>query len=493
MTAKSSRRNWLARATAAPTLLALLLFAVALMGGSSRGDTASVILLRPLALALAVVGIARVDADARHRLAAQLAIALGVVVLVVFHVVPLPPAIWSALPGRDIVIEIDRAARLGAVWRPLTLDPWSGYNTLFALAVPVAALTLAAPLDLPARRRILAIVIGIGLLSAVLGVLQFAAGPSSPFYFYRISSNGSAVGLLANRNHQGVFLGALFPLIAAYAASTFARDPRRRHDGRASGDPRRWGAAVVAAMLLPVVFATSSRAGVASAAIGISGAMLIAWPYFLVAIRTAVPGAARAQSIASRPWFRGVLITLGGAGFIAFAVFAVGLSSGNGVDRMLADSHADTELRWPVWQVTWAAVHQFFPFGSGAGSFVSVFEMNEPRALLTPLYINHAHNDYLEMLLEFGLAAPILIGAGFIVLARDAWRVWRNDGTRAAVAIGRASSIALGQFAFGSLFDYPLRTPLLAAIAVVLVTFLRAGALDTGRGPVTRSSTPSAH
>ena len=485
MTSQSPRRKGLAAATASSTLLALLLLAVALFGGSARGDTASLILLRPLALILCVVAAARLDADAATRFRAQLAIAFAVVVLAVMHVVPLPSGLWSALPGRGIVTEIDQAARLGSVWRPLTLDPWSGYNTLLSLSVPVAALCFAVTLEGPARRRVLALVIAIGLVSAVLGVMQFAAGPSSPFYFYRISSNGSAVGLLANRNHQGVFLGTLFPLIAAYAATTFTSDPRRRHDGRASGDARRWGAAVVAAMLLPVVFATSSRAGVASAAIGISGAMLIAWPHFAAASRATVRGVSPKTSLITRPWFRLSLIGLGALGFIAFAVFAVGLSSGNAVDRLLANSNADPELRWPVWQVTLRAVSDYFPFGSGAGSFVSVFEMNEPHALLTPLYINHAHNDYLELLLEWGLAAPVLLAAGFFVLGRDAWSVWRGDGTRAAVTIGRASSIAIAQFAFGSLFDYPLRTPLLAAIAVVLVVFLRVGALDV-RGTAAR-------
>jgi O-antigen ligase len=483
MIAKTAPRNRFARFTAPLTLLIVLLAAAALLGGSSRADTATLILLRPLALALAVVAVARLTRHEWARFGGYLAIAAAAVVLVAAHLIPLPPGLWSALPGREIVVAIDRAAGLGAVWRPLSLDPWMGTNTLLSLSVPVAALALATQLDARGRQRVLAAIIVIGLLSAALGVLQFAGGAGSALFYYRVSNNGSAIGLLANRNHQGVFLGALFPLIAAYACVAFGRTAKRRHDGRAGGDPRRWSAAVVAAMILPVVFAASSRAGLASTAIGLTGAMLVAWPHYLAAARAArVPGV-RHQTLAARPWFRGMLIAIAAFGFVVFAATAVGLSSGNALDRLLADSNADPELRWPVWQVTWHTAMQYLPLGSGAGSFVRVFQVVEPHALLSPLYLNHAHNDFLEMLLEFGIAAPVLVVAAGYLLLRDAWRVWRADGTSAAVTIARASTVVLGQFAFGSLFDYPLRTPMLAAIAAVLVVLLRFGASERPAAP----------
>lgn len=487
MTIKHHRRSWPARATSPLTLLAIMLLAAAVFGGSARADTASLMILRPLAVVLAMIGIARLVRHEAEPYAAQLAIMAAFVGIVFLHIVPLPPAIWGALPGRDIIGEIDKAAQLGSVWRPLTLDPMAGYNTLFALAVPLAVLTLGIGIEAKARQRALAIVIGIGLFSAALGVFQFASGPNGPLYPYRVSNNGSAIGLLANRNHQGVFLGTLFPLIAAYAACAFGREARRRADGSVTGDARRWGAVIVAAMIIPVVFATSSRAGVASTAIGISGAMLLAWPHYRQAVQS-VRVSARAhhrRGIIDRPWFKGVLLGLCAIGFVAFAVVAVGLAQGNAIDRVLADGNAAPELRTPIWQATWQAVSEFFPVGSGAGSFVGTFQIFEPRALLTPLYINHAHNDYLELLLEYGVLGPLLVASVAFIVVRDAWAVWRADGTRSTITIARAASIALGQFAFGSMFDYPLRTPLLAAVAMTMVVLLRAGAIESKLGRAT--------
>ena len=52
----------------------------------------------------------------------------AILALLCLDLVPLPPAIWYALPGREIMVEIDEAARLGQVWLPLTMSPSSTWN-----------------------------------------------------------------------------------------------------------------------------------------------------------------------------------------------------------------------------------------------------------------------------------------------------------------------------------------------------------------------------
>mgnify|MGYP007125385276 CR=1 FL=1 len=73
-------------------------------------------------------------------------LAVAALALTIAHLVPLPPAIWSQLPGRELVSEIDRAAGLGDVWRPLSLTPGATWNALHAQLVPLAALVLGAQL-----------------------------------------------------------------------------------------------------------------------------------------------------------------------------------------------------------------------------------------------------------------------------------------------------------------------------------------------------------
>lgn len=468
----------LAQRAATPTVLtAAILVLAALTGGSARADITSLLLLRPLAVVMAAVALFGLTSSRVREFKGYFILLGGISGLFALHLLPLPPALWQALPGREFVIEIDRAAGLANLWRPLTLDPTAGLNSFWSLAVPWAVLLAASGLDQRGSSRILALVLLIGIASAMFGVLQFAAGPHSPLYYYRVTNNGSAVGLLANRNHHGVFLATMFPLIAAYAAGEFGRQRRRDHRGGARGDARLWAAAVVAAMFLPVIFATSSRAGIAAAAIGLTGAVLVAWPRYRSAqVQAGRPNTGKPGAI-DRPWFRLVLIGAAGLGFVAFTAVFIGMTQGNAIDRLLADGEANPELRWSFWQVTWHALSHYMPFGSGVGSFVRVFQVFEPGAMLSPLYVNHAHNDYLELLLETGIFGPAIVLGGLFLVIRDSWRVWRwGDGSQQAVLFARGASVALGQLAFASIFDYPLRTAMLAAIAVFLLVLLRRGA-----------------
>src|SRR3546814_12363842 len=52
--------------------------------------------------------------------------------LVLLHLMPLPPAIWSAFPGREIVSGVFDASGLDKSWQPLSIDPFAGWNSLFS-------------------------------------------------------------------------------------------------------------------------------------------------------------------------------------------------------------------------------------------------------------------------------------------------------------------------------------------------------------------------
>ncbi|MCU0729849.1 MAG: O-antigen polymerase, partial [Sphingopyxis sp.] len=190
---------------------AVILF---LMGGGSRDDIASLPLLRPLAVALLTAAIIAAPADAWTPYRWPL-MALGAAALVVaLQLVPLPPAMWQALPGRDIIIGIDRLAGLDGTWRPLNMAPSRGWNALFALAVPAAMLAVMIKAGEDAWAKLPVVLVLVGLGSGVLGALQLLSPGDGPLYLYRITNNDAAVGLFANRNHNAMFIACQFPLIA---------------------------------------------------------------------------------------------------------------------------------------------------------------------------------------------------------------------------------------------------------------------------------------
>src|SRR3546814_10933219 len=59
---------------------------------------------------------------------------LATVLLVLLQLVPLPPAIWTALPGRDVLLG---ALPGEAVWRPGSIVPSATINAASSLIVPV--------------------------------------------------------------------------------------------------------------------------------------------------------------------------------------------------------------------------------------------------------------------------------------------------------------------------------------------------------------------
>ncbi|RYE96337.1 MAG: hypothetical protein EOO77_41165 [Oxalobacteraceae bacterium] len=127
-------------------------------------------------------------------------------------------------------------------------------------------------------------------------------------------------------------------------------------------------------------------------------------------------------------------------------------------------------------------IRTYFPFGAGMGSFDPIFRMHEPFALLKPTYFNHAHNDFLEIVLNAGLPGLLLL---LIALGWWGWKsmvAWRGD---AAHILPRLGSVMLLLILIASIIDYPARTPIIMAMAMIAAIWLNSqGASARGKGPL---------
>jgi O-antigen ligase len=75
-------------------------------------------------------------------------------------------------------------------------------------------------------------------------------------------------------------------------------------------------------------------------------------------------------------------------------------------------------------------------------------------------FINHVHNDYIEIALETGLAGIILMVTFLLWWTGRTIAIWRSP---AIDYYGRAATIATGALLAPSRVDFPLRTSGLAA------------------------------
>lgn len=120
---------------------------------------------------------------------------------------------------------------------------------------------------------------------------------------------------------------------------------------------------------------------------------------------------------------------------------------------------------------TLEAIRTYWLTGTGLGSFEQVYPRFEDPTLATPIFVNMAHNDYLQIVLELGLVGVLLIVAGL------AWLVWATvivwtDTDLEEVRLRRAASVALLVVATHSLVDYPARTAAIACFAALCATLL---------------------
>ena len=150
------------------------------------------------------------------------------------------------------------------------------------------------------------------------------------------------------------------------------------------------------------------------------------------------------------------------------------------IERLLS-ADATEDLRWATLGPIINAAWQYFPIGSGIGSFVEVYQVHEPASALVINYVNHAHNDWVEILLTTGLPGALLAGLALWGYFKGAWSVVgreRSAGRDAQFA--RLGAVILGMLAFASLTDYPLRVPSLSCLFVVAAVWLSEGR-KTGR------------
>lgn len=434
----------------------VLLTACFLFGGASRSDVASLLMLQPLAVLCALAFVLTPGVIEWSTVRNPLLLLGAFAGIIAAQLIPLPPAVWTQLPGHEAFAQSAMAAGLEQPWRPVSLTPDLTLASLVGLVVPAAVIVGMGSLSADRRQAVLVILLFGVAASVLFGLAQISGGSQSSFYTYRITNEGVAVGLFANRNHEAALLALAWPLLAAWA-SIGHRDRRRRTAGR-------WIALGAAIFIVPMLLITGSRSGLILGVIGLIAAVMLWW---------------RSGGTGGR-LTRFERITLVGAGVVAVAIFAAAivLSRAASLERFFTTGE-EVETRIAVTPTLLTIARDFFPVGSGFGSFDPIFRVYEPSDFLSPQYLNHAHNDVLELIITGGLPA-VLIASAFVGWSMlRAVNVWRSTASSPAVKLARAGSAVLLILAVASVVDYPLRTPLMMAVMAIACSWLAAGGSAT--------------
>ncbi|HEX8126638.1 MAG TPA: O-antigen ligase family protein [Allosphingosinicella sp.] len=417
-----------------PLAAAVYLGACLILGGASAAGVAANAFLQLLGLGLIVALLWQRDFTLPDGARGPLWIAVALLLVGLVSLVPL--GLGSGLPLRAQIEGAYRLIGMAPPSLPGSLAPPSTLNSLLHLIPAAATFLLVLRLPNEERRRLPTVLLAVAGVSVILGAFQLMGGSGSPLRPYAITNPESPVGFFANANHQVTLLLCALPLTAVIAGRMATRRSRSKRSG---------GAIISAA--IAIFFAAGIAIGGSSA--GYALAVPVAVASFLIYRRTV------AGKIGMGWW--GALAALG----LAFA-FA-GLQGPLGQENFEGELNASHPTsRRVLTSTTVEIIKDSFPIGTGLGTFSTVYRRYENPAKVTGTFANHAHNDYVEAVLELGAPGLLLILAFLYWWGRRAYSAWSRDFEGAALA--RAGSVMVGTVLAHSIVDYPIRTAAIVAV-----------------------------
>lgn len=339
------------------------------------------------------------------------------VILPLLQLVPVPPELWTLLPGQQLRIEVLRLIGADRSWQPLSFTP---AETAYTAAMGMFFSAFLLGLISTPRKQfdyVILAVTGVTFLGILVGALQFS-GTFPALNFYENAHTNILVGFFANKNHMALVLAVT--LIFS-----------KRFFDKLKNKNRSSLYLVFSIFLVIAVVATNSRAGIA-----------------LMCVALLLTYAPKLKGISKK-------ITIVATVSIASIFYYISSSpTFDIVYRRFSDVGEDG--RWDFLVNSTPLMRDFFLFGSGYGSFSSVYMTRENVEALSPVYTNHLHSDFLQLLIEGGLLGVLVLALlGFSIV--KAWRAAANAGvSRDDVWVGLSTMVLFG---LHSIVDYPMRRP----------------------------------
>jgi O-antigen ligase len=396
-----------------------------------------------------LVYIARPQIASRPFRALDLAIgACGLAILL--QLIPFPPALRLAVAPSSVAYEqtvrIDTGDTLSAIAGPITVDP--GATRYGLLLVALMMVTFWSARALFQRGGVRATIRGIalmGLVVAPMAVAQHAMAPRLFYWSWRgLSTNSLPYTPFINRNDFAGWLVMAIPLTLGYAVARIqSRSSGEAFDPESALDNK--GLLLILSLFAMTagLLASLSRSGMA----GLASGLLL----FILLVRERM---SRTQA----GWMLGGL-------FAMIALAAMYTNMGALADRMSGVVSEGMAGRLAIWRQTLPMVRDFWPMGSGVGTYQRVMVPYQTMSHL--FYISHADNEYLQILAEGGALLGIPSAIVLIMGATLAGRRLRADRTplfcmRAGAACGMVG------LAVQNCWEMTLRVPANGALFAIL-------------------------
>ena len=404
--------------------------------------------------------------------------------IVVLQMIPLPAAwIGRVNPQRLLplsVLELDPGLHSLTT---LSIYPHATALDLAKLLAYVAAFVLAAYVfDSHQRKSLLIrVLIFLGLFEAAYGIVQYLTGWQKIFTYQKVYYTSEATGTFINHNHFAGFIELTFPFVLASVFYYFQVWQEGRRRGPARGDAAATGAAgmqtiffgfLLIVAVIAVIF-SRSRGGI------LATFLTIVFVGLLAQLKTK-----------KKAWMLGLA---------AFVLIAVGYGLWIGLNPVVSRFEAfrggmnylEAEGRLSFWQGSLGLIREHPLVGIGLGAFQWAFSHFQTTWL--NFTVDHAHNDYVEIVAETGFLGAALLFIPILGLLARMIHSFLTDSRRYRPSITLGCIGATLALLIHSVTDFNLHIPANALVfAIVLGIGYKSACLERRGEPATlRSEHPT--
>lgn len=375
--------------------------------------------------------------------------------LVIFQMIPIDTALLSVISPGTSRFYYDT---YGAVGSETGFEGLSSTITLNAYATKAEFWRMVAYLGAfyliignirtaSQAKRLIFVITAMGFLLALFALIQYLAWNGKVYWIYDYPKGGSPFGPFINKNNYAGFINMIIPLTLAF--SIYVKDKGAK-----------FLFAFMALLMTITVFLSMSRGGVFSflASMIFMGSMLLIVKRSLVSLS---------------------LLLIAGAFCIALILYLALIGMDPVVERLSTLASGETynrELRWGVWASTFQIIGDYPLFGSGFGTFESVFPAY--RSIdVSYLHWRDAHNDYLQLLSDTGIAGFLIVASFFLIFFKRTLRAFTSRGLEGTNIFILALMGSVVAFLFSIIFTFNTHIPASALLfAVILALTVNFGA-----------------
>jgi len=313
-------------------------------------------------------------------------------------------------------------------------------------------------------RRLSMVAVVNGVLLALFGLIQGFTSRHN-IIFWKYPTLGSVFGPFICRNHFAFYMNLCVGLgVGWLLASTRQRQHSRPSDWEATEE--RWYLAAVRYFNHPL-----SLYLIAALALMISSvAFCLSRGGVLALLGSGLVTLLIRLSLSRRSLQLGQVLLLGSLVLGLLAWFGL-----EAVQQRLAtlwNVETVQEGRWSEWVMVWPLAWKFWLCGTGLGTFQYVEPLMRLPTEKTDLIWDHAHNEYLEALIEGGLVRLALSLVAIGLVYRLGYRALRRYRGRSAAPLILGALFAFTSVVIHSVVDFGLHIPAIALLTTMLAALL---------------------